>query len=82
MSIHQNNQSIPSDDSTCDHRKMTVIESCADQFAAEDYVSRSRRPVAVIATGGTCTGGRNVNYLTAMLGDPGLRSFYGLSGGR
>ena len=32
--------------------------------------AKTGRPVVVIAAGGMCAGGRVVNYLKAMLGDP------------
>ncbi len=35
-----------------------------------DYLARTGRPAVVIAAGGMCAGGRVVNYLKAMLGDP------------
>ncbi|GAA5137927.1 MBL fold metallo-hydrolase [Alloalcanivorax gelatiniphagus] len=34
------------------------------------HLAESRRPAVVIAASGMCTGGRIVNYLKAMLGDP------------
>ncbi len=50
--------------------QMTMIESHADHLKTVDYLSQSRRPAVVIAASGMCTGGRIVNYLKAMLGDP------------
>ena len=35
-----------------------------------DYLSKNHRPAIVIAAGGMCAGGRIVDYLKAMLGDP------------
>ena len=35
-----------------------------------DYLVRTARPAIVIAASGMCAGGRIVNYLKAMLGDP------------
>jgi metallo-beta-lactamase family protein len=35
-----------------------------------DYLSKNHRPAIVIAAGGMCSGGRIVDYLKAMLGDP------------
>lgn len=35
-----------------------------------DYLNKNHRPAIVIAAGGMCAGGRIVNYLKAMLGDP------------
>ena len=37
---------------------------------ARDYLARTARPAIVIAASGMCSGGRIVNYLKAMLGDP------------
>ena len=46
------------------------IESHAEHLKTVDYLARSGRPAIVIAAGGMCAGGRIVNYLKAMLGDP------------
>ncbi|MBK1650557.1 MBL fold metallo-hydrolase RNA specificity domain-containing protein [Rhabdochromatium marinum] len=35
-----------------------------------NYLAHSRQPAVVIAASGMCAGGRMVNYLKAMLGDP------------
>jgi metallo-beta-lactamase family protein len=35
-----------------------------------NYLAHSRQPAVVIAASGMCAGGRVVNYLKAMLGDP------------
>jgi metallo-beta-lactamase family protein len=35
-----------------------------------DYLARTARPAIVLAAGGMCAGGRVVDYLKAMLGDP------------
>ena len=50
--------------------QMTVIESHADHRATVDYLRRTARPCVVIAAGGMCAGGRIVNYLKALMGDP------------
>ena len=50
--------------------QMTVIDSHADHLRTVDYLRRSERPAVIIAASGMCTGGRIVNYLKAMLGDP------------
>ena len=34
------------------------------------YLAKTARPAIVIAASGMCSGGRIVNYLKAMLGDP------------
>lgn len=50
--------------------QMTVIESHADHRTTVDYLRRTARPCVVIAAGGMCAGGRIVNYLKALIGDP------------
>ena len=50
--------------------QMTVIESHADHESAVRHLQRHGRPCIVIAAGGMCAGGRIVNYLKALLGDP------------
>lgn len=50
--------------------QMTVIESHADHRDTVDYLKKTARPCIVIAAGGMCAGGRIVNYLKALMGDP------------
>ncbi|MDY0263132.1 MBL fold metallo-hydrolase [Syntrophotalea acetylenica] len=50
--------------------QMTVIDRHEDHLAAVDYLQRKARPCVVIAASGMCSGGRIVNYLKALLGDP------------
>ncbi|WP_375191712.1 MBL fold metallo-hydrolase RNA specificity domain-containing protein [Marinobacter sp.] len=50
--------------------QLTVINSHNDHLNAVDYLARSHRPCVVLAGSGMCAGGRIVNYLKAMLGDP------------
>ena len=50
--------------------QLTTIESHDDHLRAVRYLADSGRPAIVIAAGGMCAGGRIVNYLKAMLGDP------------
>ncbi|SFR42150.1 metallo-beta-lactamase family protein [Marinobacter gudaonensis] len=50
--------------------QLTVINSHEDHLNAVDYLARSHRPCVVLAGSGMCAGGRIVNYLKAMLGDP------------
>ena len=50
--------------------QMTVIDSHADHLRTAEHLRRSGRPAVVIAASGMCTGGRIVNYLKALLGDP------------
>lgn len=50
--------------------QLTVIDSHEDHLNAVDYLTRSHRPCVVLAGSGMCAGGRVVNYLKAMLGEP------------
>lgn len=50
--------------------QLTRIDSHEDHLRAVDYLARSGRPAVVIAASGMCAGGRVVNYLKALLGDP------------
>ncbi len=50
--------------------QMTTVETHADHENAVRLLARSGRPCIVIAGSGMCTGGRIVNYLKALLGDP------------
>lgn len=49
---------------------LTTIDSHTDHLAAVEYLRRHTHPAVVIAAGGMCSGGRIVNYLKALLGDP------------
>ncbi len=63
--------------------QLTTVDSHADHEHAVQYLARTGRPCVVIAASGMCSGGRVVNYLKAMLGDPAPRySFCRLSGPR
>lgn len=53
-----------------DFDQLTTIDSHQDHLGVVDYLARSGRPSVVLAAGGMCAGGRVVNYLKAMLGDP------------
>ena len=53
-----------------DFEQLTTIDSHDDHLRAVQYLAKTGRPVVVIAAGGMCAGGRVVNYLKAMLGDP------------
>lgn len=53
-----------------DFRQLTTVDSHADHLRLVDYLAETRRPVVVLAASGMCAGGRIVNYLKAMLGDP------------
>ncbi len=50
-------------------QRLTVDDHAAHQRMVR-HLAESRRPAIVIAASGMCTGGRIVNYLKAMLGDP------------
>src|SRR5690554_2748096 len=50
--------------------QLTVINSHEDHQNAVEYLARSHRPCVVLAGSGMCAGGRVVNYLKAMLGEP------------
>lgn len=50
--------------------QMTTIDSHRDHLNTVDYLKRRAHPCIVIAAGGMCSGGRIVNYLKALLGDP------------
>lgn len=50
--------------------QMLTIGDHATHLRTVDYLARSARPAIVIAASGMCSGGRIVNYLKAMLGDP------------
>ena len=50
--------------------QLTTIDSHADHENAVAYLRKTARPCVVIAAGGMCGGGRIVNYLKALLGDP------------
>jgi len=50
--------------------QLTTIPDHKAHERAVDYLTRSHRPAVVLAASGMCAGGRIVNYLKAMLGDP------------
>ncbi len=53
-----------------DFEQVTTIDDHATHLRAVEYLARTARPAIVIAASGMCSGGRIVNYLKAMLGDP------------
>jgi metallo-beta-lactamase family protein len=53
-----------------DFEQITTIDSHADHENTVAYLRKTARPCVVIAAGGMCSGGRIVNYLKALLGDP------------
>lgn len=50
--------------------QLTLVNSHRDHLNAVNYLARSYKPCVVLAGSGMCAGGRVVNYLKAMLGDP------------
>lgn len=50
--------------------QLTTIDNHQDHLHTVDYLKRKARPCIVIAASGMCTGGRIVNYLKALVGDP------------
>ncbi|WP_312245552.1 MBL fold metallo-hydrolase [Stutzerimonas nitrititolerans] len=50
--------------------QLLTIDSHDDHTRMVRHLTQSGRPAVVIAGGGMCSGGRIVNYLKAMLGDP------------
>ena len=50
--------------------QLITIDNHQDHLHAVDYLRRKARPCIVIAASGMCSGGRIVNYLKAMIGDP------------
>src|SRR5690606_7150575 len=50
--------------------QLLTVDNHADHIALVNHLTQSRRPAVVLAASGMCAGGRVVNYLKAMLGDP------------
>jgi metallo-beta-lactamase family protein len=50
--------------------QLTTIESHQAHLNAVAHLQRTARPTVVVAGSGMCTGGRIVDYLKALLGDP------------
>ncbi|MCF7994756.1 MAG: MBL fold metallo-hydrolase [Chromatiaceae bacterium] len=50
--------------------QLVTVDDHADHMHMVNYLAHSRQPAVVIAASGMCAGGRVVNYLKAMLGDP------------
>lgn len=53
-----------------DFDQLVTVDSHAAHQRMVNYLSRSRQAAVVIAASGMCAGGRILNYLKAMLGDP------------
>jgi metallo-beta-lactamase family protein len=50
--------------------QLVTVDSHGDHERMVNYLAHSGHPAVVIAASGMCAGGRIVNYLKAMLGDP------------
>jgi metallo-beta-lactamase family protein len=50
--------------------QLLTVDDHATHLRMVDYLAKTARPAVVIAASGMCAGGRIVNYLKAMLGDP------------
>ena len=50
--------------------QLTIVETHSDHLNTVKYLIRSGRPCIVIASAGMCTGGRIVNYIKELIGDP------------
>jgi metallo-beta-lactamase family protein len=50
--------------------QLVTVASHDDHARMVNYLAHSRQPALVLAASGMCAGGRVVNYLKAMLGDP------------
>lgn len=51
-------------------KQLINVDSRGDHLKVVNYLSSTGRPAIVIAGSGMCSGGRIVDYLKAMLGDP------------
>jgi metallo-beta-lactamase family protein len=50
--------------------QLVTVDRHEDHLRMVDHLANSRQPAVVVAASGMCAGGRVVNYLEAMLGDP------------
>lgn len=50
--------------------QLTTIDSHRDHLQTVAYLQKHARPCVVLAASGMCSGGRIVNYLKALVGDP------------
>ena len=53
-----------------DFEQLLTVDDHETHLRTVRYLAKSARPAIVIAASGMCAGGRIVNYLEAMLGDP------------
>lgn len=51
-------------------KQLVIVDSHEDHLHTLDHLTHTEQPAIVIAGNGMCSGGRIVNYLKAMLGDP------------
>lgn len=52
------------------YKQLIMVDSHDEHLRIVDHLTETARPAIVIAGNGMCSGGRIVNYLKAMLGDP------------
>ena len=50
--------------------QLLTVDDHATHLRTVEYLAKTARPAVIIAASGMCAGGRIVNYLKAMLGDP------------
>ena len=50
--------------------QLVTVDRHEDHRRMVEHLANSRQPAVVVAASGMCAGGRVVNYLKAMLGDP------------
>ena len=53
-----------------DFEQLLTVDDHETHLRTVQYLAKTARPAIVIAASGMCAGGRIVNYLKAMLGDP------------
>jgi len=51
-------------------RQLVTVDSHDEHLRVVEHLAATARPAIVVAGNGMCSGGRIVNYLKAMLGDP------------
>ena len=51
--------------------QLYTVDSHEEHLSVVDYIRRKSRPCIVIAASGMCAGGRIVNYVKVLIGDPG-----------
>ena len=63
-------QRLEADRAPLGFSQLITIDSHEQHLMTVNYLASTRRPAVVVAGNGMCAGGRIVNYLKAMLGDP------------